>query len=226
MLLSKLLAVTNRPDAKAGNLHMTAYETINALIQGSASDMQGVVQHASIEALTRLELTLSPSYNAPFEEKTGLQSSLCAFLGNAVQKLEKPLVLQTADRIMQALLGIVSSGRSSIAHEDAYMAMGHTADRLGEDFHRYMQHIYQPLLVALQNVEESSVLVVAANLLGDCCRNVRVGVLPYCDEYMHRVIDILQNPAVKRSVKPYIVGVLGDFAMVSRTYLPTSLPPR
>lgn len=225
VLLSKLLAVTNRPDVKASNLHMTAYETINALIQGSASDMQAVVHHASAEALSRLEATLSPAYSAPFEEKTGLQSSLCAFLGNSVQKLEKALALQTADRAMQSLLAIVNGGRSSVAHEDAYMAMGHIADRLGEDFSRYLQHIYQPLLVALQNMEESSVLVVAANLLGDCCRNAHLGVLPYCDEYMRRIIDILQNPAVKRSVKPYIVGVLGDFAMVSLHLCPYCARP-
>jgi len=56
-VLQKLLTTTERPDAETQNLRRSAYEAVNQIIESSGDDMQHVVTHVLVEAISRLEKT-------------------------------------------------------------------------------------------------------------------------------------------------------------------------
>ena len=49
--------------------------------------------------------------------------------------------------------------------------------------------------------------------MGDICRALSTGVLPYCDEIMTVLLENLSNNEVHRTVKPQILSVFGDVAL-------------
>jgi hypothetical protein len=56
-MLQKLLTTTERPDADTQNLRRSAYEAVNQVIESSGNDMQSIVSHVLMEAISRLEKT-------------------------------------------------------------------------------------------------------------------------------------------------------------------------
>ena len=158
VMLQKLFTVATRPDWDEENLRVSAYEAVNMIVHNSALDMIPVVIQVMNEALTRLEQTLSPQFNA--KERIELQSMLCSLIGECVQKLEVDKITPLADRLMQSLLQVFTH-RGAAAHEDAFMAIGYLADKLGADFNRYVQFLLPILINSLKNVEEYQLCAVS-----------------------------------------------------------------
>ncbi len=52
-------------------------------------------------------------------------------------------------------------------------------------------------------------------VLGDVCRNVDDGIMPYCDDIMSLLIQNLGREDVHRTVKPQILSAFGDIALVA-----------
>ncbi len=209
MMLQKLFILSNRSDWDVENLRISAYEAVNEMVNNSALDMRPVVIQVLNEALNRLEVTFASPAN---QERVDLQSMLCALIGVCTQRLSESEFTPFADRSMQLLLQVIS-GRGTVAHEDGFMTISYIADKVGKDFTRYMQFLQAPLISGLKNVEEYQVCTCAVGVVGDICRNIGVGVVPFCDEIMRCLIELLQSATLNKIVKPHVISSFADIAM-------------
>lgn len=107
-------------------------------------------------------LTLLPSIAVCTEEcyvftlvSTVAQGLLCGVLQVVIQKLSendsaKTGLLEKADSIMQALLGVFQCHAGSV-HEEAMLAVGALTYACGQSFTKYMQSFYPVLKLGLEN---------------------------------------------------------------------------
>eukprot|EP01035_Chromulina_nebulosa_P017784 gene17784-23391_t len=215
-MLEKLFSVANRPDWNEEGIRSSAYEACNMLISNSALDMKQVVVNVLVETLNRLEISLGPisanTSTTETSENMNLQSHLCSLISECIRKLDQEVILVHADRIMQLLL-YVFNVRSAIAHEDAFLAIGFFADKIGVNFARYLDYVKGPLLLGLQNFDEYSVCSVALGVVGDICRALNNLVEPICNDVLKYVLEILRSTSVNRSVKPHAISTFSDIAM-------------
>ena len=84
-----------------------------------------------------------------------LQGLLCGVLQVVIQKLSesdsaKTGLLEKADSIMQALLGVFQCHAGSV-HEEAMLAVGALTYACGQSFTKYMQSFYPVLKLGLEN---------------------------------------------------------------------------
>ncbi len=82
--------------------------------------------------------------------------------------------------------------------EDALMAVSTLVEVLGEGFRNYMEAFKPFLIVGLKNVAEYQVCHAAVGIVGDICRALGSGVIPYCDEIMTILLENLSNNEVHR----------------------------
>lgn len=210
-MMTKLLTVTNREDWESDNLRATAYEAANMMVQNSAIDMKGVVLQVLAEALNRLGPTFTMTSDS--QDRMNLQSLLCGLIGVCVQKLAPEDITEVmSDRIMQLILQVFTV-KGAVAHEDAFMTVGFMIDKLGANFARYVEFFHTALLSGLKNVEEYQVCTVAVGVVTDLCRALGNKLLPLCDDIVRSLLDLLQSPALNRSVKPHVLSVFADIAM-------------
>eukprot|EP00607_Mallomonas_marina_P010538 CAMPEP_0182418286 /NCGR_PEP_ID=MMETSP1167-20130531/2761_1 /TAXON_ID=2988 /ORGANISM="Mallomonas Sp, Strain CCMP3275" /LENGTH=853 /DNA_ID=CAMNT_0024592429 /DNA_START=51 /DNA_END=2612 /DNA_ORIENTATION=- len=214
-MMTKLLTVTNREDWESDNLRSTAYEAANMMVTNSALDMKQIVLQVLGEALKRLEETFAMT--ADPQERMNLQSLLCGLIGVCVQKVSASDISEAmSDRIMQLILQVFTV-KGAVAHEDAFMAVGYMIDKLGSNFSRYVEFFHSALLSGLKNVEEYQVCTVAVGVVGDLCRALGKKLIPLCDDIVRSLLDLLQSPALNRSVKPHVLSVFADIAMALET---------
>jgi importin subunit beta-1 len=71
------------------------------------------------------------------------------------------------------------------------------------------------LLNGLKNCDEYQVCAAAVGCMGDLCRAVEAVVLPYCDAVVQCLLEALENPSLKRDVKPPMLSLLGDLALAT-----------
>ena len=69
------------------------------------------------------------------------------------------------------------------------------------------------LLAALDNHEDSQVGIAAVGVVSDLCRSLETNILAYMDEIMEKLLAILQDPNVKKSVKTQVLNAFGDIAL-------------
>jgi importin subunit beta-1 len=210
LMLQKLLAITNKPDWDSENVASAAYEAINKMVENSAADMQEIVLKLLLESLNRLEHTFNPQLNQ--NERLNVQSSLCGLIGEIIKKLSIDSISPHTDRIMQLLFQVFST-KGAMAHEDAFIAIGYMTSKIGSNFLRYLAYLQAPLITGLKSVEESSLCTVAVGVVGDLCRALSKSIMPYCDDIMHCLLELLQSPVLNRSVKPHVISVFADIAM-------------
>ncbi|RYG64906.1 hypothetical protein EON64_13025 [archaeon] len=210
VMLQKLMGITSKSDWETENVRSAAYEAMNMMVENSALDMKHIVSQLLLEALNRLEFTFNPQFNLP--DKMNVQSALCSLVGQIVRKLEYTDIAPLTDRILQMLLEVFKT-KGAMAHEDALLAMGFLAEKMKENFVRYLQVVQAPLLHGLSNIEEHTVCTAAVGVLGDICRSVGKAVAPYCDEIMKALLVLLQSNTLNRAVKPHVISVFADIAM-------------
>lgn len=196
-ILHKLFAASIRPDGDDGNLRTTTYEAIESLIRSSALDKQGVTVQALAEVLNRLEHTFQVS--ADQQDRMTLQSLLCGTLGVCVQKLPVEMISPTADRIMAVLLQVFSV-KGAVAHEDAFIVCGYFADKMGDNFLRYMPHFQGALIAGLQSIQEQAVVIMASGVVGDLSRALGKKLTPFCETIMSSLVQLLQSETLHRWV--------------------------
>jgi len=209
-MLEKLLLTTNREDWDCNNLRSSAFEAINMLVQNSAADMAPTVLSMLNEALSRLERTFLGQTDQ--QERMQLQSMLCSLISHCVQKLPKTEIMPLADRIMTLTLQVFTT-KAAVAHEDAFLMVGYLADKLERDFGRYITHFMPALFNGLNNVEEHQVCTVSVGVIGDLCRALGAEMLPYCDDIVRILLELLQSQNLQRSVKPHVLSAFSDLSM-------------
>ena len=50
-------------------------------------------------------------------------------------------------------------------------------------------------------------------VLGDVCRALHKEIMPYCDEIMRCLLELLQSSTINRSVKPCVISIFADLAL-------------
>ncbi len=210
MMLQKLFNVAARNDWEEENLRVSAYEAVNMIVANCALDMRPIVMQVLTEALNRLEQTFSPQFSQ--KEKTGSQAMLCSLIGECTKKLELKEFVPFADRSMQLLLQVFQI-RSAAAHEDAFLAISYVIDKLQGEFIRYLTYLLPPLMQGLHSIEEYQVCTIAVGIVGDLCRALVKQMLPYCDDIMKYLLELLKSSELNKSVKPHVISCFADVAL-------------
>lgn len=209
-MLTKLLVITVRQDLESDTIRSSAYEAINMMVANSAMDMHPIVLQLLNETLNRLEAV--HTHQAGAQDRANLQSCLCSLIGEITKKIDAEQFKPFADRVMTNLLRVFE-GKGTIAHEDAFMAIGFVAEKLSVDFERYVPYLHPLLLAGLKSVEEHQLCTVAVGVVGDLCRALGNGVAKYCDDIMRALLELLQSQVLNRSVKPHVISLFADIAM-------------
>jgi len=214
-LLRNLFAVTQRPDVAEGNLMGSAYEAINSLIQTAAGDVLPIIQACMPTLVKRLHETIAMGglTAEEREKKFQVQGLLAGALQVAITKLPSDVVLPTADQLMTLFLQCLQNKQSSV-QEEVLMAIGALANRMGDKFEKYMQHLKPLLLEALRNVKDYHVCIIAVGLTGDLSRALETKLNgQFCDEVMSVLLSNLGNKDINRRIKPPVICCLGDIAL-------------
>jgi importin subunit beta-1 len=212
-LFQTLLQTTERSGWDEHYLRVRAFEAINSLIIHSAVDCKPIL----VQLLPAVVEKLARSFNLPVvtnedkEHKEGLQGLLCGLIQTLCIKLDKESLQPYADAIMTNTLQVLQT-KNTTAHEESLLATAALADQIGNVFEKYMPHLHPFLLACLKNFEAYQVCSVAVGLVSDISRALGSALLPYCDEIVTVLLQMLQNPTLHRSVKPPVLGVFGDLA--------------
>jgi importin subunit beta-1 len=113
---------------------------------------------------------------------------------------------------MQLLFQVFNT-KGAVTHEDAFMSIGFMAEKMEGNFARYVPYLQAPLVAGLKNIDEYQVCTVSVGVVGDLCRALGAGVLPYCDDVMRCLLELLQSQVLNRSVKPHVISLFADIAM-------------
>jgi importin subunit beta-1 len=194
--LQKLLVVSTREDAEDENICKDAYEAINQLVESSAKDMQTVIIQLLTEVVNRLEVTFSPQFTSNI--KSNMQSCFCILIGEIVKKLPSESLMNFSDKIMQLLLQFLSANKNATAREDAIVTIGPFAEKLEANFIRYMPHLQPIILANLKQSDEHVMCTVTVGLFGDLCRALKADVLPFCDDVMRSLLELLHSQTINR----------------------------
>jgi len=240
-LFQTLLQTTEREGWDECNLRGAAYEAISALITRSAADCTPILVQLLPVILERLTASFNAPVmtNEEREAKEALQAVLCGMVQVFCIKLDKEALATYADTIMTNTLQVLQT-KNATAHEEALMATGALADKLLSDFgvsctlnyrlsfnlsyialisplcffQKYLSHFINPFLInCLENFEAYQVCSTAVGVVGDLCRDVETQILPFCDQIVTALLQMLQNASLHRSVKPPVLGCFGDIAL-------------
>ncbi|KAF4379577.1 hypothetical protein F8388_023594 [Cannabis sativa] len=229
-----LLNVTHRADSGESRLRTAAYETLNEVVRCSTDDTAPIVLQLVPVIIRELDQTFTAQCNSSEEreKRNELQGLLCGCLQVMIQKLgssepTKSNFLHHADQMMTLFLRVFGS-KSATAHEEAMLAIGALAYCAGTDFAKYMQEFYKYLEMGLQDFEDYQVCAITVGVVGDICRALEGGILPYCDGIMTQLLKNLSSNQLHRSVKPPIFSCFGDIALAIgenfEKYLVYSMP--
>lgn len=254
LMLQKLFIVASREDGDTDNIRSSAYEAMNKMVVNSAKDMQPIVVQLLAEVLNRLEQSYAPQLSPT--ERTNLQSCLCSLTGEIVKKLELNDISPSADRIMQLLFQVFNN-KGATAHEDALITIGYVAEKMEKSFLRYMPYLLVspeelllaelsplvdsllqgPLVAGLKSIEEHQLVTISVAVVGDICRAINKDILPFCDDIMKLLLELLQSQTLNRyirlvilsfsypsnrsffdyylirSVKPHVISVFSDISL-------------
>ncbi|KAI5851154.1 armadillo-type protein [Morchella snyderi] len=224
--VSALLAATERSDAD-NQLRTACYEVLNSFVANVGQDELPSIAQLCTVIMERLEKTVtlrsqivSTDDRITLEE---MQTSLAVVLMTIIQRLDKEIKPQ-ADRIMQILLGILSTLPPNSSVPDAiFGAVGAMANALEEDFTTYMDAFTPFLYNALGNQEEQQLCSMAIGLVGDIARSINDKAAPYCDHFMNYLLNNLQSNTLSQQFKPAILQCFGDIAQAIGGHFETYL---
>ncbi|KAL3122426.1 hypothetical protein niasHT_001461 [Heterodera trifolii] len=219
-MVQELIKTSDRTDSNANNLRISAYEALMELIKNSPADCYPVVQQTTMVILGKLESLLSiedalVSSNERSQLRD-LQSQLCATLQSVLHKIKAEDAPLISDAIMAGLLRIMSrcTGKENGAViEEALMAITALVEVLKSEFQKYIIEFKPFLLTSLDNHEDPQVCIAAIGVISDLCRAFEQHIAYVMDEIMEKLLGILQDPKVKRTVKSQVLNAFGDVAL-------------
>uniref|UniRef100_A0A915L5R3 Importin subunit beta-1/Transportin-1-like TPR repeats domain-containing protein n=1 Tax=Romanomermis culicivorax TaxID=13658 RepID=A0A915L5R3_ROMCU len=217
-MVSELLKATDRPDSHMSNLRNAAYEAVMELIKNSPKDCYPIVRNTTVIILKKLEILSRMENNVQSTSDAGqlhdLQSLLCATLQSVLSKVQKEDALQISNEVMSALLQIMThAARGTTVMEDALMAASALITVLGSDFMPYFEHFKMFLIAGLRNHSEHQVCQAAVGIVADLSRSLGDKILPFTDELLSLLLEILNDSTMDKSVRPQVVAVFGDVAL-------------
>lgn len=199
------------------NSRSSAYECVAALTSNAPSDQLHVVVQILDVVLQRLEQSiLTGNQIVGVEDRSAyeqLQSSFCNVITAAIRRLGTD-IRPRSDQIMQTILQVIqSSAQGSTISEDCFITIGALSSSLDTEFGIYVDSVMPFIYTALDNHAEYQLCSLAVSLIGDFSRAVGSAISPYCDQFMGRLLNLLQSPVLNRNVKPVILSTFGDIAI-------------
>ena len=177
-------------------LRTAAYEVLNSFVMNVGHDQLAMIAHLSTAIIERLEKTLAMQNQIVSQDDKNaleeMQTSLASVLMSIIQRLDKEVQPQ-ADRIMQALLAILTAAPSSSIVPDAiFGTVGALANALEQDFAVYMEALAPFVYTALGNEQEQQLCSLAIGLVSDIARSIQEQVTPFCDTFMNYLLNNLK----------------------------------
>ncbi|OQS02923.1 importin subunit beta [Thraustotheca clavata] len=210
-VFDKCLVTCQKPNDD--NLRVSAFEALGMMIQCASNNMTPHILSRLPSILEHLEFTIAKHKASPVasNEFYGLYTCACDVLVVIIQRVNDE-IRPYADRIMQCLLDIFSTGHTT-AGEEAFLAAGALAGAIDSDFKKYMPAFYPVLVHGLSNTSEYMVCAAAVGVVGDVCRALLADIKVYCDEFVNLLLTILRDSNLNRSVKPPVLSVFGDIGL-------------
>ncbi|KAG4094253.1 karyopherin Kap95 [Neocallimastix lanati (nom. inval.)] len=228
-IITALLNASQQEQANAEiNFRASIYEAMSSLVSHCSKDCLPIVAKLTEVTLQKLDETIMLQNQIVNSDDRlahhELQANLCSVLTSCIRRLDKEITVMS-DNIMTTLLRIISSAsKSSTVLEDAFLAVGALSAVIEGEFSKYIESFVPYLNVALQAHEEYQMCSIAVGLVGDICRALNEGVIPYTDEFMNHLLEDLQSSILHRDVKPAILSCFGDIALAINSNFVTYLP--
>jgi len=217
-IITALLNASQQEQANTEiNFRASIYEAMSTLVSHCSKDCLQIVAKLTEVTLQKLDETIMlQNQIVNIDDRLAhheLQANLCSVLTSCIRRLDKDITVMS-DNIMTTLLRIISSAsKSSTVLEDAFLAVGALSAVIEGGFSKYIESFVPYLNVALQAHEEYQMCSIAVGLVGDICRALNEGVIPYTDEFMTHLLEDLQSSILHRDVKPAILSCFGDIAL-------------
>lgn len=218
-----LIQLSNKEDNEH-NSRASAYEALSAFVTYSANDSMPIVGNIATEVLSRLEATIamqlqvfSVEGRSALEE---LQINILSLLTTVIRRMSSQ-VEGAADKLMTMFIKLLEAQQpNALIEEDIFIAISAVCSAVGLNFLKYMDLFVPYLTKALGNVE-SPTCNTAVGLVADLAQSLGQAITPYLNGLMEILGANLNNPAVKRDLKPAIVSCFGDIASVlGENFLP------
>lgn len=225
MIVSKVLATAERPDATQRNLRAVAYEALMQIMQYVPENCTPSLLKVVDTIIGKLQASLVQTAAVAAHGRDAVvtlaetQSLMCAVLAKCVQKRDsivmKEEIKQRAPTVMELIFGILqaANGAEQSVQEDALMCVAAMAETIGADFAVFLERVKPFILARIQNVQEYECCIICVGLVGDASRACGVDILPHCDEYMKALLQTLGKPNVNQTVKPHILSCFSDIAL-------------
>jgi importin subunit beta-1 len=219
-VVGKLLETSTRGAAEAGqsNIQIQAFAAINEVVSASSADASHIVAQLTGVVVQHINgfVQLTPTSQEASEQQLETLNLLCGVTSAIITKLysagDQASKAFDADSVMHALIAVFSC-RDGYVPEDAMLAVGALTYLTGKQFERYMPAFYPFLEKGLQQTREWQTCLITLGILGDVCRALDEGFVPYCDSIMQILARSLEDPDVPKAVKPSILASFGDIAI-------------
>ncbi|OVF07453.1 putative importin subunit beta-1 [Clavispora lusitaniae] len=211
-----LVQLSNKEDNEY-NSRASAYEALSSFVTYSANDCMGIVSNIATEVLSRLEATIAmQSQVFSVESRSALeelQVNILSLLTAVIRRLSSQ-VQGAADKLMTMFIKLLEAQQpNALIEEDIFIAISAVCSAVGPEFLKYMDSFIPYLTKALANVE-SPTCSTAVGLVADLAQSLGPAISPYLNGLMEILGANLNNPTVKRELKPAIVSCFGDIASV------------
>eukprot|EP00161_Ancyromonas_sigmoides_P015162 TRINITY_DN397_c1_g1_i4.p1 TRINITY_DN397_c1_g1~~TRINITY_DN397_c1_g1_i4.p1 ORF type:complete len:838 (-),score=230.32 TRINITY_DN397_c1_g1_i4:387-2900(-) len=227
-LLVELLKVTERPDARDGQLQTAVYECLNSLVaaatEADLAHVDSLVAYTTRQLAKTAETTASGA-SAPaalLELARGQEAHLCALLQMLTQRLGGKIAPR-ANQLMELYTGILNaqagsatadgsgsgSGSGMAPADELLTAVSTLGLVLGGEFAPYLPAFMPHLLRALAppaGVRPAIAVIV------DLAHGVGKAIGPYCDALVDTLLALLRSPATDQDARPAVLSCLGDIA--------------
>lgn len=225
IIVSKVLATAERPDATQQNLRAASYEAVMQIMQYVPENCAPTLLKVVDTIIGKLQASLAQTAAVAAHGRDAVvtlaetQSLMCGVLTKCIQNMDSPAmqeeIKQRAPTVMELVLGMfqTATGTEQPVQEDALMCVSAMAETIGADFAVFLEHVKPFILAGIQNVQEYECCIICVGLIGDAARAVAGGILPYCDEYMMVLLQTLGEPNVNQTVKPHILSCFSDIAL-------------
>lgn len=222
-LVTALLKISEQVDEP--KLVSNSFTAITELINNSSPDCNELLPLLLQALLQRLNGTfqiISSGQQQTHGAQVQVQGLICGAFSVLLRKMRpetfEPLYDQTMTLMLHVVHNASNTGSAAPVLEDAMLAISTIADVAGLHFFKYFVPFKPYLTKALNNAEDHYVCQNAVIALQSIATAVKENLIPHGDELILILLSDVQNSAIDRSVKPYIIQCLADLATVMGPY--------
>eukprot|EP00026_Physarum_polycephalum_P006112 Phypoly_transcript_06153.p1 GENE.Phypoly_transcript_06153~~Phypoly_transcript_06153.p1 ORF type:complete len:580 (-),score=94.63 Phypoly_transcript_06153:96-1682(-) len=194
-----------------------AFEAISQFVTSSEDSDQKKIEELFGTILARSEKCTAQGADQKF---------LLSTLGSCFTKMQDGSVLASnLDRVVQVLLGVLSSDVQRLIREEAFMSLSTLLPVLPENLVlKYMDALYPLVLRSCMNYEEKTICQIAIGVIGDVSRKLDKGLLPYGEKTLSTLVTLLQVKDLPPDVVSHALAAFGDVALALQGEFSAYLP--